>query len=161
MLKWSQVDFAAGVIHFIPTKTEDSSGIAVDVTITPEIREVLNRIREIDGHERIGRLNVVHSLSNEEYEATAIRTAWNRAAERVGLAHRGYTVKSIRAKAPTDAKRAGYDLYRSTDGSGSQHAYDDQGLSEAKGDTDDKCQTENTGVTDMHQTRASGVFETY
>lgn len=110
LLKWSQVDFAAGVIHFIPTKTEDSSGIAVDVTITPEIRAVLNRIREIDGHERIGRLNVVHSLSNEEYEATAIRTAWNRAAERVDLAHRGYTVKSIRAKALTDAKRAGYDL---------------------------------------------------
>ncbi|MFJ2995607.1 phage integrase central domain-containing protein [Pandoraea sp. NPDC087047] len=52
LLKWSQVDFAAGVIHFIPSKTEDSSGIAVDVTITPEIREVLKRVQELDGRER-------------------------------------------------------------------------------------------------------------
>lgn len=110
LLKWSQVDFAAGVIHFIPSKTEDSSGIAVDVTITPEIREVLKRVQELDGRERIGKLDVIHSLSYNEYDSNAIRSAWNRAADRVELADRGYTVKSIRAKALTDAKRAGYDL---------------------------------------------------
>ncbi|WP_242560039.1 MULTISPECIES: tyrosine-type recombinase/integrase [Pandoraea] len=109
-LKWSQIDFSKGVIHFVPSKTVDSSGIAIDVTITPEIREVLKRIQALDGRERIGNLNVVHSLSFEQYESNGIRTAWNRAAQRAGLADRGYTVKSIRAKALTDAKRAGYDL---------------------------------------------------
>ncbi|CAG2144246.1 hypothetical protein LMG31506_02964 [Cupriavidus yeoncheonensis] len=46
-LRWSQVDRQAGVIHFVPSKTADSSGEAVDWPITPEIEEVLRRAKEL------------------------------------------------------------------------------------------------------------------
>lgn len=110
LLKWSQVDRSAGVIHYLPTKTEDSSGIAVDFRITPEIDAVLARIQAMDKTPRIGDTNVVHAVDGAQYGATAVRSAWDRACERVGLADRGYTVKTIRAKALTDAERAGYDI---------------------------------------------------
>ena len=64
-LKWSQIDRAAGVIHFVPSKTEESSGAAVDFKITPEIEAVLDRIREIDGRPRIGDANVIHNRKFE------------------------------------------------------------------------------------------------
>lgn len=46
-LRWSQVDRQAGVIHFVPSKTADSSGESVDWPITPEIDEALRRAREL------------------------------------------------------------------------------------------------------------------
>ncbi|SEB24735.1 tyrosine-type recombinase/integrase [Paraburkholderia sartisoli] len=110
LLKWSQIDRAAGVIHFVPTKTEDSSGIAVDFTINPEIEAVLDRVRSLDAQPRIGDAPVIHALDGTAYGATAVRSAWDRATERVSLADKGYTVKMIRAKALTDAERAGYDI---------------------------------------------------
>lgn len=110
LLKWSQIDRAAGVIHFLPTKTEDSSGIAVDFRISPEIDAVLSRIREIDKCTRIGELNVVHAVNGDEYAPSAFRSAWDRACERVELTAQNYNVKDIRAKALTDAERAGYDI---------------------------------------------------
>jgi integrase len=109
-LTWSQVDRAAGVIHFVPSKTEDSSGAAVDFTITPEIAAVLDRVREIDGVQRIGETPVIHALDGKPYGATAVRSAWDRACERAALTAENYTVKDIRAKALTDAERAGYDI---------------------------------------------------
>lgn len=109
-LTWAQVDHETGVIHFLPSKTEDSSGAAVDWPITPEIAAVLDRVRELDGVQRIGKLPVIHALDGKPYGATAVRSAWDRACERAGLTDAGYTVKDIRAKAATDAKRAGYDL---------------------------------------------------
>lgn len=111
-LKWSQVDRVNGVIHFLPSKTEDSSGLSVDFAITPEIEAVLDRLREIDHATRIGEANVIHNLKGLPYESTAFLAAWDRAAERAGLGAMPYTVKDIRAKALTDAKRAGYDIDR-------------------------------------------------
>jgi integrase len=111
LLKWKDVDRDRGVIHFKPTKTEDSSGIEVDFAISPEIAAVLERIRDIDGGvQRIGDANVIHSLNGDAYEPEAFRSAWGRASKRVGLDKLGYSVKSIRAKALTDAARAGYDI---------------------------------------------------
>ena len=109
-LRWSQIDRAAGVIHFLPSKTEDSSGAGVDFTLTPEIEAVLDRVRKIDARPRIGDLPVIHARNGKPYEATAVRSAWNRAVERAQLSEYGYTVKDIRAKALTDAERAGYDI---------------------------------------------------
>lgn len=110
-LTWGQVDREAGVIHFVPSKTEDSSGVAVDWPITPEVGAVLDRVREIDGVvKRIGTLTVIHALDGKMYAAAAMRMAWNSACERAGLGDTRYTVKDIRAKAATDAKREGYDL---------------------------------------------------
>jgi integrase len=110
LLKWSQVDRAAGVIHFLPTKTKDSSGLAVDFRITPEIEEVLERVRAIDHATRIGDAPVIHNLKGGSYNSTAFLAAWDRAAKRAGLGAEPYTIKDIRAKALTDAKKAGYDI---------------------------------------------------
>ncbi|QHE93229.1 hypothetical protein PI93_011620 [Pandoraea fibrosis] len=48
--------------------------------------------------------------SGEPYGATAVRSAWDRACERAGLGNVVYTIKGIRAKALTDAERAGYTM---------------------------------------------------
>ncbi|KVT91914.1 integrase [Burkholderia ubonensis] len=109
-LKWSDVDRQAGVIHFVPSKTEDSSGVRVDFKITPEIEAVLARIREIDGRPSIGDMQVIHTRKGKRYAANTILKAWKVAAERAKLADLGYTVKDIRAKALTDGERAGYDV---------------------------------------------------
>jgi integrase len=106
-LQWSQVDREAGVIHFVPSKTEDSSGVAVDWPITPEIAAVLDRAKSLG---KVKSLYVIHALDGKPYGATAVRSAWDRANERAGLTAEGYTTKDIRGKAATDAKRAGYDL---------------------------------------------------
>lgn len=110
LLKWSQIDRVAGVIHFIPSKTEDSSGVAVDFRISPEIDAVLERVKTLDGVARIGEATVIHNLRGKPYESTAFLAAWDRAAKRVGLGDKPYTIKDIRAKALTDAKKAGYDI---------------------------------------------------
>nr|WP_322073386.1 tyrosine-type recombinase/integrase [Burkholderia cepacia] len=109
-LKWSDVDHQDGVIHFIPSKTEDSSGVRVDFKITPEIDAVLARIREIDDRASIGDMQVIHTRKGRRYAANTILKAWKMAAERANLSDLGYTVKDIRAKALTDGERAGYDV---------------------------------------------------
>ncbi|MBR8151049.1 tyrosine-type recombinase/integrase [Burkholderia vietnamiensis] len=109
-LKWSDVDRPAGVIHFIPSKTEDSSGVRVDFKITPEIDAVLARIREIDGRPSIGDMPVIHTRKGKRYAANTVLKAWKTAADRAGLTEFRYTVKDIRAKALTDGERAGYDV---------------------------------------------------
>jgi integrase len=48
LLTWEQIDRATGVIHFVPTKTAESSGEAVDWPITPDIDTVLNRARLLE-----------------------------------------------------------------------------------------------------------------
>lgn len=101
----SWVDQDAGVIHFKPTKTINSSGVAVDWPITAEIAAVLDRAKGIG---KIKGVHVIHTLLGKPYGATGARSAWDRACERAGLD--GYTVKDIRAKALTDAKRAGYNI---------------------------------------------------
>ncbi|HDR9290486.1 TPA: tyrosine-type recombinase/integrase [Burkholderia multivorans] len=109
-LKWSDVDRQAGVIHFVPSKTEDSSGVRVDFVITPEIDAVLTRIREIDGRPTIGDVCVFRPKNGKRYAANTILKAWKAAADRAGLAGFRYTIKDIRAKALTDGERAGYNV---------------------------------------------------
>lgn len=112
-LRWSQVDRAAGVIHFVPSKTVDSSGEAVDWPITPEIEDVLRRARELQRDIKIRSLTedfVVTDRNGKVKTAAACRDAWRDAMARAQLDGKGYTVKDIRAKALTDAKKAGYNI---------------------------------------------------
>lgn len=109
-LRWSDIDRKAGVIHFVPSKTEDSSGVRVDFRITPEIEAVLARVQTIDGRPSIGDTPVIHTIKGKVYAANTVLKAWKMAAERAGLNGLGYTVKDIRAKALTDGIRDGYDI---------------------------------------------------
>jgi integrase len=108
LLKWTQVDREAGVIHFIPTKTEDSSGEAVDWPITPEIDAVLVRARALEP--TFGQTYVVRDGKGKPKTDQACRDAWEGAMKRCGLEEAPYTIKDIRAMALTDANNAGYNI---------------------------------------------------
>jgi integrase len=101
------VDRENGVIHFLPSKTKDSSGAAVDWPITPEIEAVLNRARLIG---KIKGPFVLHTAAGKFWSDTSALKIWKAACHRAGLSEHRYTIRDIRAKALTDAKKAGYDL---------------------------------------------------
>lgn len=102
LLQKTQID--EHLIHFVPTKTEDSSGEAVDCAITPEIRAVLERAKKLEPLSEY----IIRDKDGEPKTAKAVRDAWNDAKRRAGLADKPYTVKDILAKAMTDAEKAGY-----------------------------------------------------
>ncbi|WP_247538469.1 tyrosine-type recombinase/integrase [Ralstonia pseudosolanacearum] len=106
-LRWADIDWDARLIRFVPTKTENSSGEAVDWPITPEIEAVLRRAKKL---EPIGGEYIVRDKHGNPKTTAACRDAWNDAKARAGLATAKYTVKDIRAQALTDAKKAGYDI---------------------------------------------------
>lgn len=107
-LTWEQIDREAGVIHFVPTKTEDSSGEAVDWPITADIDAVLARAKLLEP--AFGQKYVIRDRRGNPKTDQSVRDAWEGAMERAGLNDKPYTIKDIRAKAMTDAKRAGYDI---------------------------------------------------
>ena len=92
------------IIHFLPSKTQDSSGEAVDVPVTPEIDAVLERARKLQPLSDY----VIRDKHGNAKTVAAIRDAWNDAKRRAGLKDKPYTVKDIRAKALTDAEKMGY-----------------------------------------------------
>ncbi|MBB3256913.1 tyrosine-type recombinase/integrase [Paraburkholderia sp. WP4_3_2] len=113
-LRWKKEGTAAnwidrdnGVIHFMPSKTQDSSGIAVDWPITPEIDAVLEIAR---GLGKIKGPHVIHKATGAAWKASDALKVWRDACNRAKLQEFGYTIKDIRAKAITDARRAGYDI---------------------------------------------------
>lgn len=103
LLKWSQIDLERGLIYFLPTKTEKSSGLSVAVQISPAVREVLDRAKSLASGNAV---YVIHSRKGEPYTANGLGTAWRRASERAKVDDA--VLKDIRAKAATDAKKAGY-----------------------------------------------------
>ena len=105
LLKWSQIDFENGIIHFTPTKTERTSGVSVDLPLTTEIREVLARARQCGP---VHSMYVIHTHKGQPYTTTGIGSAWVRARNSVGA--KNATLKDLRSKAATDAKNSGYSL---------------------------------------------------
>jgi integrase len=112
-LLWSQV--RPDGIAFKPTKTAGSSGAKVVVPLTPSLRDVLARARSFvpakrgkKGKERkaIASVYVVHTIDGSPYTMSGIRSAWQRACKRAKVENA--TIKDLRPKALTDAKRAGY-----------------------------------------------------
>src|SRR5712691_6158359 len=110
-LVWSQV--RDEVVAFKPSKTAGSSGAKVLVPITPAIRAVLEHARAFVPATKKGKLQttlksiyVVHALDGAPYTMSGLRSAWKRACARAGI--KNATIKDLRAKALTDARRAGY-----------------------------------------------------
>jgi integrase len=101
------VDRENGVIHFRPSKTRDSSGIAVDVEITPEIDAALETAR---GLGKIKGPFVIHAPRGTPWSSAGALKVWRKACNRANLQQFAYTIKDIRGKSLTDAKRQGYDI---------------------------------------------------
>lgn len=113
LLKWSSIEVdweskkkISGVIHFEPSKTEDSSGVAVDWPITQEILSVLTRAKKLQPICDY----VIRDKKGKPKSAAAVRDAWNDACDRAGLKETPYTIKDIRGKAMTDGKKAGHSM---------------------------------------------------
>lgn len=105
---YSWVDRKAGVLHFVPSKTEDSSGEVVDWPPPPEIDAVLKRAQAL--MPQLVQRYVIHDEHGQLKTDGALRDAWEGAKKRAGLDHMSYTIKDNRAKAMTDAKKLGYDI---------------------------------------------------
>jgi integrase len=103
LLRWNQI--AADGIFFQPTKTEDSSGARVLVPMTPEIQAVLDRAKAIGP---VSSVYVIHTQEGQPFTTTGIGSAWRRARAKSGV--HDATLKDLRAKALTDAERAGYKI---------------------------------------------------
>jgi integrase len=102
-LLWSQV--RADGLAFKPTKTAGSSGAKVVIPATPAIQDALERAKAFGA---VRSVFVVHTLDGSPYTMSGIRSAWVRACKRAGVT--GATIKDLRPKALTDAKRAGYGI---------------------------------------------------
>ena len=86
-----------------PTKTENSSGMKVLLPITADIKRVLDKIKSIS---KMRSTFLIHTEHGQPYTASGVRSAFNRAANRAGV--EGVTLKDIRSKAASDAKKQGY-----------------------------------------------------
>ena len=103
LLRWSEIDEANNRILVKPTKTEESSGVAMYIPMSPAIREVLARAKEVA---RMGSVFVIHTAKGQVYTANGIRSTWNRACVRVGA--EGITLKDLRSMAATAAEEKGF-----------------------------------------------------
>lgn len=103
LLRWDQIKTDG--IHFKPTKTERSSAAQVIVPITPQIQQVLS---EAKAAFPIQSMYVIHTRDGQPYTSNGIGSAWKRARARAGIPD--VTLKDIRPKAMTDAKKGGYEL---------------------------------------------------
>lgn len=103
LLRWGDVDEANDCIAIEPTKTARSSGVSVTIPLSPAIKEVLARAKAI---RRRDSMFVIHDRNGQVYSASGLRSAWNRACERLGIV--GVTLKDIRAMAASDARAKGY-----------------------------------------------------
>ncbi|MBA4707558.1 tyrosine-type recombinase/integrase [Aquitalea aquatica] len=129
LLKWS--DITEKGILFTPTKTEHSSGAKVFVPMTGQIWAVLQQAKVAWAQGRDIKEGVTRSPyiicngKGKPYTAHGIGTAWTRARERAGI--QDATLKDLRAKAMTDAKKVGYSMTQISVGA----AHADEAMTEA------------------------------
>lgn len=97
--------FENGVIRLKPSKTLKSSGKAVDIVITPAIREVIERARAIKRARGIISPYLFATTKGGAYSKTGLISMWRRAKERAGITA-DVTFKDIRALGATDAAKA-------------------------------------------------------
>ncbi len=101
-----------GVIHFTPTKTEESSGLSVDVPITPAIAEVLERAKKLAKLQPGpgGDAPVIQDRSGAPYTRSGIYSAYRRADEALHGKGKPYGLnpKALRPFAATMAKKQGF-----------------------------------------------------
>lgn len=107
-LERAAVDRKAGVLRFVPAKTDSTTEENVTVPLTPTIRRVIDRAQAIarDAYGLHITKHVICKSDGEPYVASGIRANWDRACRRAGV--EGLTSKSLRNYAAQEAKRKGY-----------------------------------------------------
>ncbi len=95
-------------IHFQPTKTEKSSGAAVDIKLTPEIRAVLERAATISKEWKVVCGYVIHTRDGTPFTRSGIYSAYMRADAALHGKPIGLNPKALRPYAATAAKLQGF-----------------------------------------------------
>lgn len=103
-LKESQID--GDYIRFKPSKTQKTSGKQVDIFITPDIKDVLDRARAIKKRYKIISEYVFCKDDCKPYARTGLYSMWDRAKARAGITA-DVTFRDIRALGATDAAKKG------------------------------------------------------
>lgn len=108
VMRWNQLTPEG--LAFRPTKTAKSSGAKILVPVSPAIQECLDSAKL---HGRIKPLPnstgyVIQQADGSLYTMSGLRSAWQRACKDAGI--KGATIKDLRPKALTDAKKAGMSL---------------------------------------------------
>ena len=104
MLKASQIE--DGRIRIKPSKTQKTSGKAVDIVVTPEIAEVIARARGLKITYGLTSQFVFPTQKGGAYTRSGLGSMWDRAKERIGMKD-DVVFRDIRALAATDAARRG------------------------------------------------------
>ena len=103
-------------IYFQPTKTRESSGVELEVEITPEIRAVLDRAAAESKKMKVVCRYVIHTRGGTAFTRSGIYSAFRRAAIRADVD--GINPKSLRPFAATQAKKQGYTMEELQEGLG-------------------------------------------
>jgi integrase len=98
-----------------PSKTERTSGLTVDITVTPEIQAVIDRAREIKKSYGVISPFLLPSRKGTPYVKSGLTSMWERARDRAAAeaAKHGkefdgaIQFKDLRALGATDAARQG------------------------------------------------------
>lgn len=95
-------------ILVVPTKTRKSSGVEIEIPITPELQAVFDRAGTISKKWKMVCPFVIHTRQGTPYTRSGIYSAFRRAGDRANI--KGADPKSVRKFAANEAKRAGYDM---------------------------------------------------
>ena len=96
------------LILVAPTKTRRSSGVEIEVTVTPELQAVLDRAAGISKKWKVVCPHVIHARQGTAYTRSGVYSAFSRAGARLSI--KGADPKSLRKFAANEAKRAGYNM---------------------------------------------------
>jgi hypothetical protein len=110
LLKESQID--GDWLRFKPNKTMRSSGKVVDMFITPQIRTVIDKAREIKKSYGVISPYLFPSRKGDAYTKSGLFSMWDRARDRLGIdkdspKEERTQFKDLRALGATDAARTG------------------------------------------------------
>lgn len=100
----------AGIL-FKPTKTERSSGAKVLVPVSSEANTVIDWLKSITSAKS---MYLFHNRNGEPLTARDMGKEFRKACRKAKIS--GVTLKDIRAKAATDAKKAGHSMEQLKDG---------------------------------------------
>lgn len=104
MLKEAQI--RDGKIRFTPSKTAKTSGMTVDITITPAIQDVIDRARMIKKQYAIISPFLFPTRKGTAYTKSGLFSMWDRARDRAGVTE-DIQFRDLRALGATDAAKRG------------------------------------------------------